>query len=1201
MINIKYIPNILNKNERLSKDISFDRKNTARNYLMASGFDFTNRRIILSGKKIEDLNCYVDDNEELLILPKTEGPFAAVAAFFEIVGFWATVAWVVDVALFLASIGYSIYAARQKARTPSHGNSSDQSPTYGWDGVVSTQDVGIPVPIVYGQHKVGGNIINAFISTNEDKNFLNILLGLCEGEINSISDIKINDNPIANYDGVTTHERLGTNTQSIIANFQDLHNVIAVNTQLLKDNSYVYQTIDSDVEGFKLQVQFPGGLYEIKSNGELGAWSVTYKVEYRITGVGAYTLASNITINHKSRTTVRRFYEKTGLTPGQYDIRITRTSDDEDDTHIGDLNLQSVDEIKTDDLAYPNTALLGIKALASEQLSGGMPNFTCIVKGKKVSVPNILNSGTPVDWEDYYWDPDSEEYKLFSDDTVLTWDGFTYVIKRSSNPIWCMKDLFTNTRAGLGEFVSVSDVDSSLFLEMSRHCEEKIPNGEGGFEKRFEMDVVLDNPQKAMDWVMDLSATFRGMPFYSTASIKIRIDKPEDPVQLFTMGNMIKDSFVQTWKSIKEVPNVIDIQFMDEDKDYKQEEISFIDEDALAAGDPMRKKSLRLFTTRISQALREARYALKVAKNINRSVTFKAGIDAIAIQPGDVFSISHDVPQWGYSGRIARGYVGEVMLDRDVTIEAGKTYKLRVKLSDDTIEEKTVSNSSGTTNIITVSSNFTFAPLQYSVYAFGQSSFVKKDFRCSNMERSAQNEITISGAEYSTNAYDDSDVVKPINNYSDLVLSTPDVEDLNLTERLKKLEDGTIQTVIDVWFTKPTLTNFVHTYQKALIYLSDNVVTSWALKGETFGESFSILEGVEDLETYKIAVVSVNTFNESNAIANSPQATISPIGKTALPSDVSTFLVNQSRDRLTFGWTEITDVDKDTYEIRVGSDWDSGSILAAGLKGDNHISLNFKTGASQSYWIKAIDTSGNYSNAAKEATVTIDVIPFQNIIVSFSEQTAWNGAKFNTEKSGNNLIISSGHTTGTYLTPIQDLSYVATFRIVVGAITSISQGAAFDDDAVTRFNTSPSLRFSGENAPGAATFEINTSEDNITWDGWVTWQNGDYKCRYYQLRMTLTKENVNSSLVCSRMDHYADLPDIDEKGEERVTVALTGASITFSKTFHAIPSINITILTGNGVYWRFTNVSITGADAVKLYDRNGVLQTGTFRWHSHLY
>ncbi|MDP2929790.1 MAG: phage tail protein, partial [Candidatus Omnitrophota bacterium] len=631
--------------------------------------------------------------------------------------------------------------------------------------------------------------------------------------------------------------------------------------------------------------------------------------------------------------------------PGQYDIKVTRTSEDSQLSPLkqGDLAWVQVDEIKTDDHAYPNTALLGVEALADDQLSGAMPNFTCIVKGRKVGIPNILNDTTPVDWEDYYWNNENNEYRLLVDDTPLSWDGTTYVDKWSANPIWCMKDLLLNKRYGLGEFIDSEVLDDELFLEMSRYCEEKVPDGLGGYEKRFSLDVVIDSSAKALDVISQLSASFRGLPFYSEGIVKLRIDKNEDPVQLFTMGNIIKDSFSESWKSIKEVPNVIEVQYLDKDKDYKQEVIAYVDEAALTSGDPMRKKQVRIFTTHVSQAIREARYALKIAKYINRVVSFKAGIDAIACQAGDVISISHDVPQWGFSGRTLEGSTTiKVVVDQNILVEDGKSYKIMVQFKDDTIEERLVTNTPGVTDEITVSSPFSQVPALYDKYAFGETNKVKKDFRIISMAKNDKNEVEIQAVEHNANVYDDSAITLPVDNYSMLDLTIPSVTDLKLTERLIKLLDGTIENCIDVWFDIPKQNNFIRRFSKAKVYLSDDNST-WKLRGETNDRVFNIIGDIVDGATYYVKVVTVTEDNEGGSFVDSPSDQITIVGKSAPPSDVSSFLVNQSRDRHYFGWTEIDDVDVLSYEIRWGADWDSG-IIEATIQGNHYLTTNLRTG-----------------------------------------------------------------------------------------------------------------------------------------------------------------------------------------------------------------------------------------------------------------
>ncbi|MBL8012863.1 MAG: hypothetical protein JNN05_03355, partial [Candidatus Omnitrophica bacterium] len=882
MITIKYLPNRFDQAGRIEKRFKFSREYRLCDYLRACGenpvIDHDKFDVIVSGKVVKNLKEFINDGDEIIIAPKIEDPgtiFGIIATIATAVGASATVAATIAavgtllvIGATLAAIGYSIYLATQQPSLPSFGTSSggggldEGSPTYGWDGIRTNRDVNLPVPIIYGEHKVGGTAINEYIWTDGDKNYLNTLLALCEGEIESVSSIKINDNPIANFSGVTTTTKVGLNNQTVIPNFEDLHNIVSVNVQLLKDASYVYTTIDSDVEAFEIKLLFPGGLYQADgSTGEILSWQVSYKVEYKLSSSGTWIDLGTTTVSEKTRSAIRRVFRKDGLTAGRYDIRVTRTSDNSSltPTKNGDLYLQSVDEIKTDDLSYPNTALLSVEAIAQEQLSGASPNYSCIVKGRKVSIPRVMNGGNEADWQDYYWDSVTNQFKLFAGGT-LSWDGTTYVNKWSANPIWCLKDLLTNSRYGLGDFISSSLIDSALFLEMAKYCEEKVPDGNGGYEKRFRLDVAIDSVTKALDLINQLSATFNAFAFYSAGNVKFYIDKPALPVQVFGMGNIIENSFQQSWKSIRETPNMIEVQYLDSSKDYEQETVAIIDEASLTAGDPIRKHQIRLFTTRTSQALRVGRYALKVAKNIDRVISFKAAIDAIACQVGDLIDISHDVPQWGFSGRVKAGSTTtSIVLDQQVTIQVGKTYKLEIRFNDDTIEERTVSNSAGNYTTLTVSSAFSQTPADYCVYAFGETDIQTKPFRVISIQRDNKDEVAITAVEYDEAVFDDSAVILPSSNYSALSRDIPLVTALTAVEKNVILNDGTIGSIIEVYFIKPVQTSYLLSrYDHAKIYVSDDNGASWQMAGTTSEEFFAVQETFNTGTTYKVAVVSVS-------------------------------------------------------------------------------------------------------------------------------------------------------------------------------------------------------------------------------------------------------------------------------------------------------------------------------------------------------
>jgi len=1204
MISVRNIDNPFKPEEAQVLEFTYSRSKSVREYLDNSGFEYKDKRVIVTGRRIEDLDSRIEEGDEIVVAPEVKAPVVAVVSFIVSAIWAAAVAHPFLFTFFVLSMGYAVYQYMNQPKMPDFnlggGTGMDEgSPTYGWDGVQTIQEVGVPVAVVYGEHRVGGNIINQFLWEDGDKHYLNVLLAVCEGEIESIESLELNNNPIDNFESVAVNKRFGTNYQSMIPNFEDLHNIYPVSANLTQNNPYIYTTIDLDVEAFEIHLRLNNGLYQQNSSsGDIQSWSVTYRVEYKEHSSGTYIDLGETTISAQSRSSVRRVFRKAGLTPGQYDIRITRTSEDSSLQPLkqGDLLLFQIDEIKTDDLSYPNTALLGLQLLATDQLSGSMPNITSIVKGRKVSVPDVRNGTDPVDWEDYYWD--GADYRLLADDTLLSWDGVTFAQRYSANPVWCLRDLIINNRFGLGEFISSENLDHASLLEMSQYCEEKVPDGQGEYEKRFRMDVVIDSNNKALDVLIQLCATFNAMPVYSAGGLAFKIDRPTTPTQLFGMGSIVKDSFAQSWKTLKEVPNVIEVQFTDKEKNYQQETIAYIDEELLSSGEPMRKSQIRLFTTRASYAIRAARYALKVARYINRSVTFKAGIDAVACQAGDIISISHDVPQWGFSGRVQEGSTAVlVKLDRAMVIEDGKSYKIQVRFADDTIEERLITSPTGTHTEVSCEA-FPQDPQGFDVYAIGETNKVKKDFRVVAIQREGKSEVQISALEYDEAVYDDSDIILPQNNYSSLSSEIPAVNNLSLTESLVKKTDGTIENAIDVWFDRPAyVDHFVKSYAKAKIYISDDGGLSWRARGETSGTNFRIIGDIVDHQTYKVKVTSLDSLNEESSLASAPESTITIVGKSAPPSDVPSFLVNRNRDMLYFGWTPIPDVDVWGYEIRRGLDWESAEFITL-QQGTHYLTKDVKRGIGQRYWIKAIDTSGNYSVNAKEAVVTITEIPFRNIIAEYQEQPLWAGAMSNIEKEGESIVITDGVMSGTYTTPVRDFGYVASVYIGIDVIVSTSLGRRFNSDGVTKFNDSPSYRFTGQETLRAAGFRIRTSEDNITWKDWEDYQPGDYYCRYFQIELTLYRENIGDEITCSTFQYFGDLPDVDDYGNDTVASAVDGKQVFFGKTYHEEPSVHIEIRSGSGIYSQFTDKSITGF-TVKLYDAQGVTQAGMFDWHSH--
>ena len=368
-----------------------------------------------------------------------------------------------------------------------------------------------------------------------------------------------------------------------------------------------------------------------------------------------------------------------------------------------------------------------------------------------------------------------------------------------------------------------------------------------------------------------------------------------------------------------------------------------------------------------------AKYQLLVSKYINRSVQFRAGVDAIACQVGDVIAVSHDVTQWGYSGRVKTGGSGtSINLDRTVTIEVGKTYKIQVRLPNDQIEERTVTNAPGDTSIVTVSSTFSQIPQEYDIYAFGESGKNVKAFRVMGIKRANDLECDITAIEYNANMYDTDTIVLPENNASSLSTDIQPVANLQITEGVVTLADGTVKNQIEVWFNKPDDSGraFEYRFSTAKIYLSDDNQDSWKLIGQADGGYFIYEADLVKGKTYYVRVTTVAYNGMESHFASAPTDSIVITAKDVGPDPVTNFNYTWG-DLLQLVWSPNDEPDLGGYEIRDNNtDW--GTV-------DSHLiyrgSANKKTlqpvGRSMgTFYIRAYNTSGIYSASSNSITPT---------------------------------------------------------------------------------------------------------------------------------------------------------------------------------------------------------------------------------------
>ncbi|NQU44509.1 hypothetical protein HQ520_14555 [bacterium] len=824
------------------------------------------------------------------------------------------------------------------------------SPTYGWDGIQSTAEAGVPVGAIYGTHRVGGNYINVYSTTENDSDTLYALLAISEGPIYSIAGIaadtdsysdlatigdkiQINGNPISNLTGVEVCVRLGGDQQTRIPWFANANNQVAYGQQLLKDAVHTLTTTEGeevDAVDVNFEIQ---GLYKTENGKYKSKWA-TFRIMYKEHSEPTtwtelfFPLMDDGTDNPdpndyktyigKTSSTLRRTVRIEFPTPGRYDVRIIKTTRDTEaaDEVVSNTLWESLNEIQYDTYTYPNTALLGLKIVATDQISGGLPEIKVDVLGIRVKAPDYEGaSGDDVNWVNTYWNDDNSEYRMVDDDTSLAWDGATLRRQYCANPIWCLYDLLTNRRYGLGDQIETASLNFSLFASMAAHCDEYVQTSidDETLERRYELGLVMDSAEKALDMVLLVCKTCQCFPYWTAGAIQPRIDKLETPTQMFGMGNIIPGSFQEAWASKRAAYNSIEIQYFDAALSFERTSAQVVDSDAYDAGEPIRNSLIFLpGVTKQSRAIRIANRLLNEMKYNYRSIGFKTGPDAVACTVSDVINVSHDVPIWGLvSGRVASGGAASVVLDAEVVLQPASTYYIRVRHMDDSLELRQISNPAGTYaagETITVSAAWDTAPQAYEIFTLGQQNLECKPFRVMRLTQNDNLEVEISATEYNEEIYSDTGIViapPDRSNLPDPNAPPADVTNLRAANS-SAAYDYTVYLTFDIPSTSPE-TGF---WDHAEVYISDDG-ESYALHGVTRAGQYEIRNLLAG-ETYYFKVRSVSKWQIRSAWATAPEVSLT-VGTESRPPQVEGLeLDNQGNDaefdrqNPTFAWKEKT-------------------------------------------------------------------------------------------------------------------------------------------------------------------------------------------------------------------------------------------------------------------------------------------------------
>lgn len=452
-----------------------------------------------------------------------------------------------------------------------------------FDKAQETMTSSAMIPVVYGYRKLSGN--QTFHETNADQNTLHKHVVICEGGIEGIESISANDLLIPT----------GTQTENTVFT---VRNTMYTDATVRKSGKHMYLFCNGVEKDLYL-----ANKDDASSADTLWSWqtSVPELISY-INKIGDGWEAFPTATTSKYPGDLKDVGQSNCYNNPINIIAETVTGGTEYTFH--DCQTPSnYEEVG----GYPMMAWLDMTFMVSNELNGN-PSVSCFIKGKKVL------------------------------------DTRTGQIVYTTNPAMCLRDFILSKRYGLGRWISADNIDEDSFKEVADYCDEYITytgtSGQTISCKRYELNIVIDEKQSALDWITSILGNFGGFLVFSQDKFYLRIEKPEPISYKFDDSNCSDLSVAPL--SLEDTPNYYAISFVDPLNNWKSVEVLVEDfADQKNRGKIVSKEVTLEGTTSQNQALRLARFYRDYNAVCFKTISFKTGFQAMHLEPGDVISLSY--------------------------------------------------------------------------------------------------------------------------------------------------------------------------------------------------------------------------------------------------------------------------------------------------------------------------------------------------------------------------------------------------------------------------------------------------------------------------------------------------------------------------------------------------------------------------------
>lgn len=650
---------------------------------------------------------------------------------------------------------------------------------------------------------------------------------------------------------------------------------------------------------------------------------------------------------------IRRQYRVDHLPEGQYQVRVKVVSRGYPVTSTRASTRiwwTAVSGIVYDDFTYPGIALIGVRALATDQLSGS-PTMKFMKQRSTV----------------YIWNPGTQAYEEHA----------------ATNPAWAAYDMIhraekiTDVRSGGTTYIH-SGADASLllynqFAEWAAYCDRF----------KLKINIEINTSGELLDVVNRFIAPVgRGMVELFGTKYGCCWDGPKEAVQMFGMGNIISGTFSETFLQTSDRANAVELTFTNAQKDYQRDTVKVFgptfDSDEYDTTSQLTYDGI----TDYEQAYREAKFQLYCNAYMVRTVSFQAAIDAIACTIGDVIYVAHDVPMWQTSGRIASVDENTVVVNAIMkSYDSTKTYTFAYRSAvDDTRYEvgcQSITVNDATTTVV-LSEVPTSAPVAGDIFDIAEVSKGTKKFVVRSISRTEDMVREIEAIEYNENVFNENYTIPPMN-YSDSEIDTSDVSNvMNLNgNQLVWMDSGGVRhSRLYLTWQYPDR----QPYQRFDVFLSSGNNGYYQLAGSTTTMYFETDTAVG--QEYYVKVVTVGTVRTSSGTITKVAA-----GLDSKPPDIKSLSVEKMSSGLRRYWWDFTypepnDIAGFKMKYIQGTilNWGNGIPVQDGLITSQPYETQTVRQGIHAVMIKAVDNAGNESQNFAYCLLDMGDLLEQNVL-----------------------------------------------------------------------------------------------------------------------------------------------------------------------------------------------------------------------------